>query len=39
MYILGVPVVAEWVKNPISIQEDVGSIHGPAQWVEDLALP
>ena len=34
-----VPVVAQWVKNLISIHEDVGSIPGFAQWVKNLALP
>ena len=35
----GLPNVAEWVKNPTSIYEDVGSIPGLVQWVKDLALP
>ena len=35
---LGVPAVAQGVKNPTSIYEDVGLIPGPAQWVKDLAL-
>ena len=26
MKALGVPIVAQWVKNPVSIHEDVGSI-------------
>ena len=35
----GVPTVAQWVKNPSSIHEVVGSIPGLSQWVKDLALP
>ena len=35
---LGVPVVAQCVKNLTSIHKDVGSIPGLVQWVEDLAL-
>ena len=34
----GIPVVAQWVKNPTSIPEDVGLIPGLAQWVKDPAL-
>ena len=35
---LGAPVVAQWVKNPTSIHENVGSVPGLTQWVKDLAL-
>ena len=35
----GVPIVAQWVRNPTSIYEDSGLIPGPAPWVKDLALP
>ena len=36
---MGVPVVAQWVKNLARIHEDVNSVPGLAQWVQDLALP
>ena len=36
--ISGVPVVAQWVKNPTSIHSDVGLIPDLAQWIKDLAL-
>ena len=35
----GVPVVAQWLKNPPRNHEVVGSVPGLAQWVKDLALP
>ena len=34
----GLPVVAQWVKNPISIHEDAGSIPGLTQGVKNLVL-
>ena len=34
----GIPIVAQQVKNPTSIHEDVGLIPGLTQWVKDLVL-
>ena len=36
---LGVPLVAQQVKNPTSFREDVGSVPGFAQLVKALVLP
>ena len=36
---LGVPVVAQGVKNPTSVHEYVGSIPGVSQCVKGLVLP
>ena len=35
---MGVPGVAQWVKNPTSVREDAGSIPGLTRWVTDPAL-
>ena len=35
---LGVPVVAQWIRNPIFIHEDAGFIPDLTQWVKNLAL-
>ena len=35
----GVPVMAQWLTNPIRNHEVSGSTPGLTQWVKDPALP
>ena len=35
----GVPIVAQWIKNPATIHEDLSLIPTFAQWDKVLALP
>ena len=35
---VGVPVVAQQVKNPTSICENAGLVPGLTQWIKDLGL-
>ena len=36
---VGVPVVAQWLRNPIRNHEVASSVPALAQWVNDPALP
>ena len=36
---MGLPLVAQWVKNLTSVHEDMGSIPAVAQWVKYLGWP
>ena len=36
---MGVPLVAQQVKDPTSIHEDAGMIPGLIQWVKGPVLP
>ena len=35
----GVPIMAQQFMNPTSIHENVGSIPGLTQWINDVAFP
>ena len=35
---VGVPIIAQRVKNPTNIGDDVGSIPGLAQWVKGSSI-
>ena len=36
---LGVPIMAQWIKNLTSIHEDESSIPSLAQWLKGSGLP